>query len=270
MHEHDLDLIAALADGSASEAIDGVASEAAKARSLVDTCPVCRAEYEAQTRVIGWLAAAPSPAMTDLERAGLHRAIRSDLERAGLHRAIRSDLEGDEKPQAVPAPWWQRLGYVAAGLLVAAGLYGVLQNAGFTGGADTAAEGAAPTSTAAADLAEAPTEEVPFVAEGAGEEAGPITSTDAQPQSETLESLSLPFPELADEARAARAERDAPPTSDDDRECLARVGLDRHIVIREVEENGQTYLVVMPEEPADEAPVTFVEIPACRIVFEDL
>jgi hypothetical protein len=159
---------------------------------------------------------------------------------------------------------------VAAGLLVAAGLYGVLQNAGFTGGADTAAEGAAPTSTAAADLAEAPTEEVPFVAEGAGEEAGPITSTDAQPQSETLESLSLPFPELADEARAARAERDAPPTSDDDRECLARVGLDRHIVIREVEENGQTYLVVMPEEPADEAPVTFVEIPACRIVFEDL
>jgi hypothetical protein len=256
MHEHDLDLIAALADGSASEAIDGVASEAAKARSLVDTCPVCRAEYEAQTRAIGWLAAAPSPAMTDLERAG-------------LHRAIRSDLEGDEKPQAVPAPWWQRLGYVAAGLLVAAGLYGVLQNAGFTGGADTAAEGAAPTSTAAADLAEAPTEEVPFVAEGAGEEAGPITSTDAQPQSETLESLSLPFPELADEARAARAERDAPPTSDDDRECLARVGLDRHIVIREVEENGQTYLVVMPEEPADEAPVTFVEIPACRIVFED-
>jgi hypothetical protein len=257
MHEHDLDLIAALADGSASEAIDGVASEAAKARSLVDTCPVCRAEYEAQTQVIGWLAAAPSPAMTDLERAG-------------LHRAIRSDLEGDEKPQAVPAPWWQRLGYVAAGLLVAASLYGVLQNAGFTGGADTAAEGAAPTSTAAADLAEAPTEEVPFVAEDAGEEAGPITSTDAQPQSGTLESLSLPFPELADEARAARAERDAPPTSDDDRECLARVGLDRHIVVREVEENGQTYLVVMPEEPADEAPVTFVEIPACRIVFEDL
>jgi hypothetical protein len=257
MHEHDLDLIAALADGSASEAIDGVASEAAKARSLVEACPVCRAEYEAQTRVIGWLAAAASPAMTDLERAG-------------LHRAIRSDLEGDEKPQAVPTPWWQRLGYVAAGLLVAAGLYGVLQNAGLTGGADTAAEGAAPTSTGAADLAEAPIEEVPFVAEGAGEETAPITSADAQPQSGSLESLSLPFPELADEARAARAERDAPPTSDDDRECLARVGLERHIVVRQVEEDGQTYLVVMPEEPADEAPVTFVEIPACRIVFEDL
>jgi hypothetical protein len=248
MHEHDLDLIAALADGSASD-------ETA-ARSLVETCPVCRAEYEAQTRVIAWLAAAPKPMMTDLERAG-------------LHRAIRSDLAGDEKPQAVPAPWWQRLGYVAAGLLVAAGLYGVLQNAGLTGGADTAAEETAPTSTAAAEFAEAPAEEVPFVAQGGAQDTATTSSADAQDQSGTMESLSLPFPELAEEARAAQIERDAASTSDEDRECLARVGLDRHIVVREVEEGGQTYLVVIPQEPADEAPVTFVEIPACRIVYED-
>jgi hypothetical protein len=255
MHEHDLDLIAALADGSASDA--------AKARSLVETCPVCRAEYEAQTRVIGWLAEAPTPTMTDLERAGLHRAVRSAIE--------------GEKTRAVATPWWQRLGYVAAGLLVVAGLFGVLQNAGFMAGGDAEMAVSGPTSTAAADLAEAPTEEgadtpteeIPFVAGGAGEEAATTTSAEAQPQSGTMESLSLPFPELADEARASQAERDAATTSEEDRECLARVGLDRHIVVREVDESGSTYLVVMPEEPADEVPVIFVEIPVCRIVFED-
>jgi hypothetical protein len=263
MHEHDLDLIAALADGSvsdgdngvASDGDNGVASDAAAARSLIETCPVCRAEYEAQTRVLGWLADVPTPSMTDLERAGLHRAVRSAVE--------------GERPPAVPAPWWQRLGYVAAGLLVAAGLFGVLRNAGLTGEGDTLAV-SEPTSTAAADLAEAPTEEIPFVAEGAGEEAAPTTTSAAtEPTSQTLESLSLPFPELADEARAGQAERDAVATSDEDRECLARVGLDRHIVVREVEEGGITYLVVMPEEPAAEPPVIFVEIPVCRIVFED-
>jgi hypothetical protein len=247
MHEHDLDLIAALADGSASEA--------AEARSLVETCPVCRAEYEAQTRVIGWLAAAPKPAMTDLERAGLHHAVRSVIE--------------GEREKAAPAPWWQRLGYVAAGLLVVAGLFGVLQNAGLMGD-DAELAVSAPTSTAAADLAEPPQEEVPFVAEGAGEEsATTTTSGEPAPLAGTMESLSLPFPELADEARAAQAERDAPTTSEEDRECLARVGLERHIVVGEVEEEGQTVLVVMPEEPADEEPVIFVQIPTCRIVFED-
>ena len=56
-------------------------------------------------------------------------------------------------------------------------------------------------------------------------------------------------------------------------ECLTRVGLDRHIVVREVEESGVTYLVVVPEEPAgddqENVTVIFIEIPDCRIVHED-
>jgi hypothetical protein len=263
MHEHDLDLIAALADGSASDSDDGApsdsddgaASGAAAARSLVETCPECRAEYAAQTQVLAWLAAAPKPAMTDLERAGLHRAVRSSIE--------------GEQAEAIPAPWWQRLGYVAAGLLVVAGLFGVLQNAGLMGG-DAEMAVSAPTTTAAEGAGGAPAEEAPFMAQDAGEEAAPTTTSAAVgTTAQTLESLALPFAELADEARASQTGRDAASTSDEDRDCLARAGLDRHIVVREVEEGGKAYLVAMPAEPPDETVVIFVETPECRIVFED-
>jgi hypothetical protein len=79
----------------------------------------------------------------------------------------------------------------------------------------------------------------------------------------------LSFAEVAEETRASQAERDTSATSEDDRECLTRAGLDRHVVIREAEISGITYLVVRPEEPASEDVVIFIEIPECRIVHED-
>ena len=258
MHEHDLDLIAALADGSTSDAADGAASGAGGARSLVETCPVCRAEYEAQTEVIAWLAGSPTPAMTDMERAGLHRAVRSGIE--------------SEKPAAPAAPWWQRLGYVAAGLLVVAGLVAVLQNSGVLGGADGLAESPATTVAGEAEAAGgaegtgAPTEGIPFVAGDTAEDFDPQeapTTTAA-----ASESLTLPFAEFADEARSSQTQREETDTNEDDRECLARAGLDRHVVVREIEDE-KTYLVVMPEDPAEDPVVFFVEVPECRIVFED-
>lgn len=249
MHEHDLDLIAALADGSAGEA-----GEAAEARALVETCPVCRAEYEAQTEVIAWLAAAPSPVMTDLERAGLHRAVRSGL--------------GSETTPAPSAPWWQRLGYVAAGLLVVAGLFGVLQNSGMMmGGGD---ESASLSTTTAADGADAPAGGLPFVAEDAEEAAAPTTTAAAS--ADTMAAAeggaTIPFAALAEEARMARSGAELDATTDEQRECLARAGLDRHIVVDEVEAENR-YLVVVPEQPSEDDVVIFVELPDCRVVFED-
>jgi hypothetical protein len=215
---------------------------------------VCRAEYEAQVEVITWLGAAPTPTMTDLERAELRRGVRAGM--------------SGPSPTA-GTPWWQRLGYVAAGLLVVAGLVGVLQRSELMGGAD---EAATDVTTAAADGGEeAPTEEAPFVAEDAGEGAAAPTTTMAA-AGDTLasaETLALPFAELAQEARASQNDREASATSDEDRECLTRVGLDRHIVTREVEESGVTYLVVVPDDPTAEDVVIFVEIPGCRIVHED-
>jgi hypothetical protein len=128
-------------------------------------------------------------------------------------------------------------------------------------------ETAASETTFAAEGAGAPAEEVPFVAEDAGEglDALSAPSTTAT----AAESLTLPFAQFADEARASQVERDASAMDDEDRECLTQAGLDRHVVVREIEEGGRAYLVVMAEEPTEESVVVFVELPDCRVVFED-
>jgi hypothetical protein len=246
MHEHDLDLIAALADGSASDE--------RLARSLVETCLVCRAEYEAQLEVNAWLAAAPTPEMTDMERAGLHRIVRAGIE--------------NEARPGTGTPWWQRLGYVAAGLLVAAGLVGVLQRTEMMGGDSGAVSDV--TTAAAEGGAEAPTEGVPFVAEDAGEDmAAPTTTAAAEGTLASEEALAIPFARFAEEARASQNDRDLVTLSDEHRECLARAGLDRHVVVREFEDAGTTYLVVVSEEPEAEEVVIFVVTPDCHIVHEE-
>jgi hypothetical protein len=79
----------------------------------------------------------------------------------------------------------------------------------------------------------------------------------------------LSFADLAEQTRASQSDRESSATSDADRECLTRVGLDRHIVAREIEESGVKYLVVVPDDPTAEDVVIFVEIPICRIVHED-
>jgi len=245
MHDHPLDLIAALADGSLSDE--------AEARALVETCPDCREEYRAQTEVIGWLAATPAAEMTDLEKAALHRDLWTELR--------------NERSKSPATPWWQRLSYVAAGLLVMVGLVGVLNNGGLEGGAES---GATTTAAIAQTFDEAPTEEVPFVAQGSddGESAPEMaTETTAAAEAAGEESLPVPFQELADEARANRADRVAPQGMDQDTdECLTRIGLDEHLVADEVELD-QTYLLVMPEDPEAEPIVTFVVLPGCEIVF---
>ncbi len=104
MHDHDLDLIAALAEGSLHD-------ETA-ARALVENCPECREEYAGQRAAIEFLASAPEVSMTELERAGLHRDLWTELRSAPA--------------TTKQVPWWYRWSYVAAGLFVVVGLAGVL------------------------------------------------------------------------------------------------------------------------------------------------
>lgn len=243
MHEHPLDLIAALADGSLGDE--------AEARALIETCQECRDEHRAQTEVIAWLNASPAAQMTDLEKASLHRNLWTELR---------------NEPTKSPAmPWWQRLSYVAAGLLVMVGLVGVLNNGVFGGGAESGA-----TTTAAQAFDEAPTEEVPFVAQGNddSETAPEMTAeTTAAAEGAGEESLPVPFEELADEARANQADRVATQGTDGDtEECLARISLDEHLVVDEIELE-RTYLLVMPVDPEAEPIVTFVVLPECEIVY---
>lgn len=250
MHEHPLDLIAALADGSLSDE--------AEARSLIETCHQCRDEYLAQTEVIAWLATAPAVEMTDLEKATLHRDLWTELRSQAAKRSA--------------TPWWQRLSYVAAGLFVIVGLVGVL-NSGVLGGGGEAA--ATTTAAGAQAFDEAPTEEVPFVAQGSDDgESAPEMATETTAAATATtdatageDSLSLPFEELADEARARQNDRVVAESAEPDfEECLTRVGLDDHVVVDQIDFD-QTYLLVMRRDPEAERVVTFVVLPACEIVY---
>lgn len=240
MHEHDLDLIAALADGSLSDETE--------ARALVESCEVCRDEYRAQTQLIAWLAAAPTPAMTQLDKASLHRELWARLQQEPARRSR--------------TPWWQPLSYVAAGILVVVGLVGVLNNDAMTGGGDAAATTTAAESAAVEDSPG----EVPFLA---GQDEG---EEELAPQAESTttaaaESIPPPFGEMADEIRAAGEERVQTQSLDQDvDECLEEVGLDQHFVADEIELD-QTYLAVMAEDPEAEPIVTFVAYPICEIVY---
>ncbi len=130
MHEHDFDLIAAHAEGTASP------EEAVMAERSMAQCEECTAEYEAQRHILELLASAPSVEMTDVERASLHRALR----------------------EAAPAPrigWFvryaPRVAAVAAGFAVVGLASVAMLNGGFgDDNSDTAA-----FDTTAAELIEA-------------------------------------------------------------------------------------------------------------------
>jgi hypothetical protein len=242
MHEHDLDLIAALADGSLEDETE--------ARALVASCEVCRAEYTAQTEVIAWLASAPPVTLTDVEKASLHRDLWTELR--------------SEPVKQTGTPWWRTLSYVAAGLFVVVGLAGVLGNDAIDFGGETAATIAAADSTGGDG---APAEEAPFLASGEIEDELQESAPDTTLAATAEGGLAVPFAELAEETRAAQAERVQTQSLDADREeCLARAGLHEHVVVDEIELD-RAYLLVMPEDPDAEPIVTFVVLPGCEIVY---
>jgi hypothetical protein len=243
MHEHDLDLIAALADGSLADE--------AEARALVDGCDVCRSEYRSQVDVLAWVASAPRVEMTELEKAALHRDLWTELRR--------------DPARAATIPWWQRWSYVAAGLFVVVGLAGVLN--GVMGSGSSGGE--AQESRVDLDASQSGDEAAPFLAEDSGNDGGggsAATTTAAAEQA-----VSVPFPELADEVRVSRETDPGAGTMSQDAtvdECLERVGLDDHIVVAELELD-QVYLAVMAEDQEADRSVTFITPAECEIVFVD-
>lgn len=242
MHEHDLDLMAALADGSLADE--------AEARALVDVCDVCRAEYRSQMDVLAWVASAPPVEMTELEKAALHRDLWTELRR--------------DPSRAASIPWWQRWSYVAAGLFVVVGLAGVLN--GVMGSGDSGGE--TQESRFDLDASDGGDEAAPFLAEDSGRDGGAESAATTTAAAE--QAASVPFPELADEVRASRETAGTETTSPDPTvtECLERVGLDDHVVVAELELD-RVYLAVMAEDQEADRSVTFVTADECEIVFVD-
>ncbi|MGH8915015.1 MAG: hypothetical protein ACRDZM_10940 [Acidimicrobiia bacterium] len=252
MHDHDQDLIAALADGSLDDETEG--------RALIESCDDCLSEYQDQVEILTLLASTPTAHMTDLERAALHRDLWSEL----------------NKPATRPSspPWWLRWSYVAAGLFVTIGLVSVLSGQTLFGeAANRAAEVSETFSETGSGLGDSSggAEEAPLYGLDSAEEDAESATTTAAASADT--SLPYPFAELADDARAKRASGEdgsfeGTTARDDVEECLQMTGLDDQRVVDQLDLD-QRYLVVMPEDEAKGSTVTFIDIDDCEIVYVD-
>ena len=148
MHDHDHELIAALAE-SALDA-RSVGAEAALAG-----CPECLTELEVQRTALRALRQAPPPGLTELERARLHRAVAEELGISPPHRL----------PKSIS---WGAIA-VAAAAVVGVALAGPVLF-GLGGGAEqlsTEQAAPAPTTAAATEATAAPEDAAEFRAAAA-------------------------------------------------------------------------------------------------------
>lgn len=141
MHEHELDLIMALAEGSLS----GAELEAAEA--TIAACDGCGAELSAQRLALAALHDAPVPALTELEGARMRRALRDEL---GL--VTPEPVAAAPSRRTIP---WQRLSVALSAAAVVLLFVAVVPALDlFRGGADDSADVAlAPTTEVAAESA---------------------------------------------------------------------------------------------------------------------
>jgi hypothetical protein len=264
MHRHDLDTIAALADGSLKDETS--------ARALVESCAECRAEYESHTVVIAALAAVEPATMTDLEKAALHRELWTDL-RAGAAPAVKTP------------PWWYRWSYAAAGVFVVVGLVGVVSQLGGVSTSDSAAPEvleAPDDASGVADLAaqdggadelgaeEAATDEAETAETtiAATEDAGDGGTT----MNRSLDAAT--FSLLVEQARSVEptSSQAAATFSNDETarraaECVEEAGLSAKEVIGEVEASTMYLLTVAIGEEVDADTVfTVVDFETCQVL----
>lgn len=186
MHsQHDLDLIAAFAEGRLTDS--------AKAEELVAVCQECSEIYRSHRLVLEAIAAEQAPAMGDLERRRL---------RSNVWDALQTEPAAAVSPSGVP--WWYRAASVAALLVVVVGVGSMFVGGGGDGadsgtleltsadapteaptdddGADEAAPEAfsAPATTAAADQAAEEMAEADGDASAAGEMRPNLTMDDLE------------------------------------------------------------------------------------------
>lgn len=252
MHRHDLDLIAALAEGSLENED--------RARALIDECTVCRAEYDSQRSVIERLGAVSSASMTAAEKAALHRDVLT-----GLAEGARDAATSRQR-----APW-TRWAYAAAGVFVIAGALGALylggvtenMNAGFDGGDQSPTQGLGEVDGGG------PMRVSTTVT--TGEEGNPAPPDDGTTPPATGDT---PWEPLVEEARDAAgpdviAEYADAETAELALTCIEEAGLDRsdYRIIGTVEETSE-YLMVIPAEIEFDpsTPLTVVDFETCQVV----
>lgn len=194
MHNHhDLDLIAAFAEG---RLIDS-----AEAEELVATCQDCSEAYRAHRLVLEAIAAEPLPAMDDLERRRL---------RSNVWDGLQTEPAAVSSPSGVP--WWYRAASVAAVLVVVVGVGSMF----IGGGGDSADTDTfevtsvdAPTDDAAGDAMTPEAFSVPATT-AAAEESAEADGTAGELRSNlTMDDLEEAADEFGDRAEAGNATIDA-------------------------------------------------------------
>lgn len=235
MHEHDLDLIAALADGSLDDQ--------SAARDLVETCQECRQEYQTQVAILATLAIVEPVTMTELEKASLHRDLWTEL------RA---------QPAETAAPWWYRVSYAAAGLFVVVGLVAVVnQLAG-----DEVAETFSEVSSGLDEGASGETAS-PLSDDGSEESAGTTVAAADAGAGDTPD-----FKTLAEEARLQQLPPSvrANDSASEDLDCVNAAGLENQEVVGTVDADRKYLIAVANDEDLDaETPVNFVDATTCEV-----
>lgn len=183
MHDHDLELVAAYADGTASS------EGAARASQWVDTCSECAEEFGAQQLALTALGQTEVIVLTDLERARLHRGVREAIAETQLQS---QPIQQFSSAPARPGRWMRVLGGSAAAVVAVVLAGAVLLP--LLGGADTATE-------VAADFADDETTETSEAFESAAAEA-PLATTAAADAftagatAEGMEQLTTPLPRV--------------------------------------------------------------------------
>ena len=243
MHDHDLDLIASLAEGSLDDPTE--------ARILVETCPECRQEYDTQVTTIAALSTIEPVTMTELERAALHRDLWSELRNQPVKKAA--------------TPWWYRLSYSAAGLFVVVGLIAVVNQlgSGDSGASETFSEVSSGLDAGSDGQTASPL---------AGEESAESTiaeSTDStMVAADSGEGNAPDFKTLADEARLQQLPSSVQATAStpENRDCVNAAGLENQEVVGTVEADRTYLIAVANDENLDaETPVNFVDATTCEV-----
>ena len=275
MRDHELELIAALAEGRLEDE--------SEARALVESSPEHRTEFEAQKRALSALASMTPADLTDHEKAALRRDVWTELRTPAA---------------SAPAtqPWYYRWAPVAAGLFMMVGLIAVLNNQGGSDGvtpvaaefdADTSTTSAATESSSGGDGAQGEGGATPG---GAEETPSSVTTVDAV-EIEDLVAADLSraltaadnvfYSTEADEIRASD-EADAPTdetTQTRLSECVDESGLSGYSIVGAypitsedelAPEDANPYIVVKPEGvDLAQAPLAFVDTISCEVIYVD-
>lgn len=261
MREHELELIAAL--------VEGRLENESEARALIESSPELTEEYEAQKLAY--------ETMRDAGTASLR-----ETERAALHRDIWTELRSGSPEPAAKTPWYYRWAPVAAALLVVVGLVSVLGQGGDEAGDETftvAADSAETTTTAAAsDDGAAPGDGQQTETTG-GDDGGSEEAAAADTLSEEALDVYQREAELLRQGVYGERLRSYDSADTTIETCVEESGLDDYRILAtlsapmeetDTPEDERRLAVAYPEDAQLEAaPISFVDLEACEVVYTD-